>query len=235
VVVEALRAGRVRRVLLAEGIHDAHFESDLRALATAAGVTVETADRSHFRRIAGEEKSQGVAAELYPFSHADLDMLLDHTAAAGRQVLLLALDQIQDPRNLGSLIRSADAAGADGLVMTERRTAPLSGVVSKASSGAMFHIPIARAGSMAAAIARLKRAGVWVVGLDQSAHQSIYRCDLTAPTAIVVGGEGSGLRRLTAERTDLLASIPMRGHVESLNVGVAGAIALFEAVRQRGG
>jgi 23S rRNA (guanosine2251-2'-O)-methyltransferase len=143
------------------------------------------------------------------------------------------LDQIEDPHNVGAILRTVDAAGADGLVRQSRHAARLDGAAAKASAGAVSHVKIAEVVNVARALEILKAAGVWIVGLAGDAPQTYDAIDLTMPTAIVVGAEGTGLRRLVRERCDWLASIPMHGHVQSLNVSVATGIALFEALRQR--
>jgi 23S rRNA (guanosine2251-2'-O)-methyltransferase len=147
--------------------------------------------------------------------------------------LIVVLDGIEDPHNLGAIIRTADAAGASGIVRQSRHAAPLGGVAAKASAGAVAHVRIAEVVNIARALEELKKAGVWTVGLAGDADRRYDAVDLTLPTALVVGAEGSGLRRLVRERCDWVVSIPLHGHVESLNVSVAAGIALFEAVRQR--
>jgi 23S rRNA (guanosine2251-2'-O)-methyltransferase len=147
--------------------------------------------------------------------------------------LIVVLDQIEDPHNVGAILRTVDAAGADGVVRQSRHAAPLDGAASKVSAGAVAHVRIAEVVNIARAIEDLKQAGVWSVGLAADAPKRYDEVDLTQPTAIVVGAEGTGLRRLVRERCDWVASIPMQGHVQSLNVSVAAGIALFEALRQR--
>jgi 23S rRNA (guanosine2251-2'-O)-methyltransferase len=147
--------------------------------------------------------------------------------------LLVVLDGIEDPHNLGAILRTADAAGAHGVVLQKRRSAALDGAAAKASAGAVAHVRIAEVVNIARAIGELKEAGVWTIGLAAQATTHYDGIDFTLPTAIVVGAEGEGLRRLVRERCDRLASIPMAGHVGSLNVSVAAGVALFEAVRQR--
>ena len=148
--------------------------------------------------------------------------------------LLIVLDGIEDPHNFGAIVRSVDAAGAHGLVRQTRHSAPLSGATSKASAGALSHVKIADVVNIARAIDELKDAGIWTVGLAADAPQTYDKIDFTVPSAIVLGAEGTGLRRLVRERCDMLAAIPMKGHVDSLNVSVAAGVVLFEAVRQRG-
>jgi 23S rRNA (guanosine2251-2'-O)-methyltransferase len=176
---------------------------------------------------------QGIIGEALPAPISSLSEMLSRARSSGEPALLLVVDQIQDPMNLGSLIRSAEVAGAHGVVITERRTAPLSGAVSKASAGAVHHLPVGQVANLSAVFAELGRAQVWTLGLVAGARGSIYDCDLTIPLAIVVGSEGRGLRPLTEKRVDMVASIPTHGHVASLNASVAGAITLFETQRQR--
>ena len=145
----------------------------------------------------------------------------------------MVLDGIEDPQNVGAILRTVDAAGATGVVRQTRRAAPLDGAAAKASAGAVHHVPVADVVNIARAIEELKEAGVWTVGLDAEAKTPYYELDLTVPTALVVGAEGHGLRRLVRERCDFVAAIPMAGHVSSLNVSAAAAIVLFDAVRQR--
>jgi 23S rRNA (guanosine2251-2'-O)-methyltransferase len=147
--------------------------------------------------------------------------------------LIVVLDSIEDPHNVGAILRSLDAAGGDGLVRQSRRAARLDGAAAKASAGAVAHVKIAEVVNIARAVEVLKNAGVWTVGLAGDAPKRYDEVDLTLPTALIVGAEGTGLRRLVRERCDWLVSIPMAGHVQSLNVSVAAGIALFEAVRQR--
>jgi 23S rRNA (guanosine2251-2'-O)-methyltransferase len=148
---------------------------------------------------------------------------------------MVVLDGIEDPHNLGAILRTADDAGVDGVVIQSRRSAARDGVAAKASAGAVAHVKIAEVVNIARAVEELKEAGVWTVGFAGEATESYAAIDYTLPTAVILGAEGTGLRRLVRERCDRLASIPMRGHISSLNVSVAAGIVLFEAVRQRGG
>jgi 23S rRNA (guanosine2251-2'-O)-methyltransferase len=170
-------------------------------------------------------------AEVTPRPPATLEELA--TARNGQPPLLVVLDGVEDPQNVGAIIRTVDAAGGHGVVRQTRRAAPLTGAAAKASAGAVHHIPVADVVNIARALEELKTLGVWTVGLDADAETTYYDLDLTVPLALVVGAEGHGLRRLVRERCDLVASIPMGGRVSSLNVSAATAIVLFEAVRQR--
>jgi 23S rRNA (guanosine2251-2'-O)-methyltransferase len=228
-VREALRAGRVGdlRVVDREGARLAALMAEARA----AGVAVTHIDAVTASRLTGGGRHQGVVARVASIPRADLGSLVG--AASGEAPLLVVLDGVEDPHNVGAIIRSIHAAGATGLVRQTRHAAPLGGATAKASAGAVEHVPVADVVNIARALDELKEAGVWTVGLDADAEVRYDALDLTLPTAIVVGAEGSGLRRLVRERCDTLASIPMRGRVGSLNVSVAAAVVLFEAVRQR--
>ncbi len=227
-VIEALRTGRASEVM-AVAPHGDRLRELLQE-ARALGVAVRVVDQDTARRLSHGGVHQGVVARTQAAPEATLEQL-----AAGRDgpPLIVILDGVEDPNNVGAILRSINAAGATGLVRQTRRAAPLDGGAAKASAGAVHHVPVADVVNVARAIEGLKELGVWTVGLDAEAEVHYDDLDLTLPTALVVGAEGSGLRRLVRERCDRLASIPMRGHVGSLNVSVAAAVLLFEAVRQR--
>lgn len=179
-------------------------------------------------RICGSPDHQGVVAEVDPYPYVGAGELLRKESA-----LLIALDQVQDPRNLGAVARSAEAAGAAGLVIPERRSAEVTAVTCKASAGAVEHLPIARVRNLADWLAEAKQAGFWLWGADASADQAPWDVDLTGPTVLVLGGEGKGIRPRVTSACDGLVAFPQRGKVESLNVSAAAAALLFEALRQR--
>lgn len=229
-VLEALRAGRVVSVLAADRGNPR--VDQIARLAEQKGAPVRWVERGVLDHVAHGGTHQGVAAEVVaPLDYSVADLVRQ---AAG-PALILVLDGIEDPHNVGAILRTADAAGVDGVVKQIRRSAPLTGTVAKTSAGAVAHVKIAPVVNIARALEELKEAGVWTVGLAGDVPKSYHEIDLTLPTAFVLGAEGTGLRRLVRERCDWLVSIPMRGHVESLNVSVAAGIALFEAVRQRRG
>jgi 23S rRNA (guanosine2251-2'-O)-methyltransferase len=228
-VIEALRTGRVRRVRVAAR-GDKRAE-EIFALARQHGVRVERVDAAALDRDARGGVHQGVVAELEPPRDYSIEELVD--GAAPDAPLLVVLDGVEDPHNIGAVLRSVDAAGAHGVVRQARHAAPLDGVAMKASAGAAATVRIATVVSIARAVEELKAAGVWTVGLAGDAEDRYDTVDLTLPTAIVLGAEGSGLRRLVRERCDRLVSIPMGGTVSSLNVSVAAGVVLFEATRQR--
>ncbi len=227
-VLEALRAERVRTVRLAAV---SRKTAEIRRFAQESGIPVIRVSAAALDRMAGGAAHQGVAADVAPPEAVSLDALLE---GVREPALLLVLDGIEDPGNLGAIIRSAEAAGVDGVIRQTRRAAPL-GPVEKASAGAASHVRIVSVVNIARAVAALRAAGVWAVGLEADGDDLYRDIDLTLPTAFVVGSEGRGLRRLVRERCDRVASIPMLGRVNSLNVSVAAGIALFEAVRQRRG
>ena len=228
-VMEALRAGRVRRLRVSPR-GDGRMEA-LLALAAQQGVSVERAERAALDRAAAGGLHQGVVAELAPLPEYAVGDLV--RGAAPEAPLLVVLDGVEDPHNLGAVLRTADAAGCHGLVRQARHAAALDGAAMKASSGAAAHVRIATVVNIARALEALSDAGVWTIGLAGDAAGRYHEADLTLPTALVFGAEGYGLRRLVRERCERLVSIPMHGSVSSLNVSVAAGITLFEAVRQR--
>ena len=228
-VLEALRAGRVTAVRMGE--RGGERMRELLTLANERGVKLQRVAPDVLDRQARGGVHQGVVADVEERStDYSVDELVGGAAAAP---LIVVLDGIEDPHNLGAILRTADAAGVDGVVIQSRRSAALGGAAAKASAGAVAHVKIAEVVNIARAIDELKTAGVWTMGLAGEAATSYDAIDFTLPSAIVLGAEGSGLRRLVRERCDYLTAIPMRGHVGSLNVSVAAGITLFEAVRQR--
>jgi len=229
-VTEALRAGRV--VSLRAGRRKDQRLQQLLALAEHSSVPVRRVSDEELDRESGGSSHQGVVADVSDRTIYELDDLI-RDAAAAPPALLVVLDGVEDPHNFGAVLRSVDAAGAHGVIRQTRHSAPLSGAASKASAGALAHVRIADVVNVARAIEELKEAGIWTVALASDASETYDKMDFTLPTAIVLGGEGSGVRRLVRERCDIVAAIPMKGHVDSLNVSVAAGVVLFEAVRQR--
>lgn len=227
-VTEALRAKRVTALRVSPRADD-RLTVILRA-AEQQGIPVRRADSHELDRFANGGVHQGVVADVQDARSYSVEDLV--SGAAGVP-LIVVLDQIEDPHNVGAILRTIDAAGGDGVVRQSRHAARLDGAAAKASAGAVSHVKVAEVVNIARAVDELKAVGVWAVGLAGDAPQPYDAVDLTVPTAIVVGAEGTGLRRLVRERCDWLVSIPMHGHVQSLNVSVATGIALFEALRQR--
>jgi 23S rRNA (guanosine2251-2'-O)-methyltransferase len=228
-VLEALRTGRVRRVRVGPR-GDRRVEEAL-ALARAKGIGVERVDAAAIEQAARGGVHQGIVAEVEAPRDYSLQELVDGAAPAAP--LLVVLDGIEDPHNVGAILRTADAAGAHGVVRQARHAAPLDGIAAKASAGAVAHVRVATEVNVARALEQLKALNVWIVGLAGDAPEPYDAVDLTLPTALVLGAEGTGLRRLIRERCDRLAGIPLYGAVESLNVSVAAGVVLFEAARQR--
>jgi 23S rRNA (guanosine2251-2'-O)-methyltransferase len=228
-VLEALRAGRVRR--LSVGTRADKRTDEAVALAKAAGVAVERVDAQVLERMTRGGVHQGIVADLAPIRDYTVEELVE--AAAPAAPLLVVLDGVEDPHNVGAIARTVDAAGAHGIIRQARHAAALDGAAMKASSGAIAVVRFATVVNIARALAELKDAGVWTIGFGGDATESYDSVDYTLPSAIVVGSEGEGLRRLTRDRCDRLVRIPMSGSVESLNVSVAAGVALFEAARQR--
>ena len=228
-VLEALRAGRATAVRV--GHRGGGRVQEILALASARGVKVQRVDGQQLDRLARGGVHQGVVADV---DDAPVDYsVAELVRSASGPALIVVLDGVEDPHNLGAILRTADAAGVHGVVVQTRRSASLGGAAAKASAGAVAHVKIAQVVNIARALDELKEIGVWTVGLADDADTDYDAIDFTVPSAVVVGAEGSGLRRLVREKCDFTARIPMQGHVSSLNVSVATGVVLFEAVRQR--
>ena len=227
-VLEALRAGNVQSIRVSHRV-DARLSAVVDA-ARAAGVAVKRVAPGELDRASKGGVHQGVVAFVPDQESLSAEDLV--TSAAG-EPLIVVLDGIEDPHNVGAILRTVDAAGASGVVRQQRHAAPLGGATAKASAGAVSHVKVADVVNIARTLEMLKDAGVWTVGLAGDAQKRYDQVDYTLPTALVVGAEGAGLRRLVRERCDWLVSIPMQGHVQSLNVSVATGVVLFEAIRQR--
>ncbi len=189
--------------------------------------------KQSFDRPAKTSKHQGIIAELKRFRYAEIDDIIDRWKASGKKALILVLDSIQDPHNLGAIIRTASCAGVNGVIIQKDRAVAITPAVVKASAGAVESVPIVMATNLRQAVERLKKEGVWVAGMDSEADKSIYETDLNMDIALVIGSEGKGIRPLLMKNCDFLVSIPLSGRVTSLNASVAGGVALFEIVRQR--
>jgi len=230
-VCEALRAGRpINKIYLARNLKPA-TAAELLTLARENRVPVQQAEKQLLDRMAAGALHQGIIASVAPYAYADLDDLL--ARITGQEPLLVLLDGINDPHNLGAIIRSADAAGAHGVVIPRRRAVAVTATVARASAGAVEHVPVARVTNMAATIEMLQERGIWVAGADPAATRVIWDVPLDGPLAVVVGGEDKGISRLVREKCDMLVRLPMAGRVASLNASVAAALVLFEVLRQR--
>jgi 23S rRNA (guanosine2251-2'-O)-methyltransferase len=231
-VEEALAAGRaLDRIVIARGRHGERVEAVVQ-LARSKSVPVRFEERSQIDRLAGTREHQGIAALAAAKPALELEDLL---AAKTPQGLLVLLDGIEDPHNLGAIVRTALAAGAHGVVIPERRAVGLTDTVERASAGALAHLPVARVKNLVRAMEEMKEAGYWLIGLDERAEKKYTEADFSGQVGIVLGSEGEGLHELTRKRCDFLVSIPTSGPVRALNVSVAAGVVLFEVVRQRSG
>ena len=232
-VIEALRAGgAIDKIYLAKGDTDKTL-GHIASTARAAGVVVVEADRRKLDAMSRTHAHQGVIALAAVREYATVESILQSAADRGEPPLLVVCDEISDPHNLGAIIRTAECAGAHGVIIPKRRSAGLTAVVGKTSAGAVAYLPVARVPNIAALLKDLKKQGVWVFGTAAEGTTSLYQADLKGPAAIVIGSEGDGMTRLVRENCDFLVSIPMKGRISSLNASAAAAILLYEAVRQR--
>jgi 23S rRNA (guanosine2251-2'-O)-methyltransferase len=236
-LLEALRAGdrTPTEILIAEGTRDERLR-ELIELARTRNVLVKRAPRAALDRAVGSTNHQGVMARIPAARYADADDLLQSIASrVGGEIepLAVLLDGIEDPQNLGAMLRTSECAGVDAVFLPERRAAGLSETVAKASAGAIEHLPVARVANLSLLIRQLKERNVWVIGTAADAPLDYTEWDWTRASALVLGGEGAGLHRLVRENCDVLVRIPVQGRIESLNVSVAAGIILFEALRQR--
>ena len=232
-VIEALRAGTaIDKIYLQKGETDKTL-GHIASKARSAGAVVVEADRRKLDAMSRTHAHQGVIALSAVREYATVEDILQTAEDRGEAPLLVVCDELSDPHNLGAVIRTAECAGAHGVVIPKRRSAGLTAVVAKTSAGAVAHVPVARVANIPTLLQDLKKEGVWVFGTAADGATSLYDADLKGPAAIVIGSEGSGMGRLVAERCDFLVSIPMRGKLNSLNASAAAAILLYEAVRQR--
>jgi len=234
VVLEALRAGRrsIRRVWVARAERGGISEV-IQGLARERGVPVEVRPRADLDRQVKGPPHQGVLAEVGPFPYVGAEDLVSMALRARAAAFLVVLDGIQDPQNLGAILRTAEAAGAHGLILPRDRATGVTPAAVRASAGATEHLPVARVTNLAAFLDQVKGQGVWVVGTDPAAGSLLYTADLKEPLALVIGGEGRGLRPLVRSRCDIQVRIPLSGRVASLNASCAAAVSIFEVIRQR--
>ena len=231
-VLEALRAGarKVEKIFLAEGAHEKRL-AEIVELARQKGIVVNRVTRHKLNEMAGPDANhQGVVAVTASASYADADEII---VSVGDDALMLILDGVEDPRNFGAILRTAECAGVDGVLIPERRSVGLTETVAKSSAGATEYVKVAKVANLNRTIEELKEKNIWVVGTSADAELDHTQWDWTRPTALVLGGEGKGLHRLVAENCDVLVKIPMYGKIQSLNVSVAAGVVLFEARRQR--
>ncbi|WP_281883984.1 23S rRNA (guanosine(2251)-2'-O)-methyltransferase RlmB [Paenibacillus sp. YYML68] len=232
-VLEALRSGRtIHKIWIAEQAQK-QLTQPIIAEAKQHGVIVQVADKRKLDQLAAGVQHQGVVAQVAAYAYAEVDDLLERAAARNAQPFLLILDEIEDPHNLGSILRTADCTGVHGVIIPKRRAVGLTATVSKTSAGALEYVPVARVTNLAQTIEQLKERGVWIAGADVGAKAPIYKTNLNLPIAIVIGNEGKGIGRLIRERCDFLLQLPMFGQINSLNASVAASVFMYEVVRQR--
>lgn len=232
-VLEALRAGRtIDKIYLSSGDSD-HGLVRIAALAKQAGIVVTRVDRRKLDQMSVTHAHQGVIATAAAHSYCSVEDILRFAEEKGEPPLIVICDEVSDPHNLGAIIRTAECVGAHGLIIPKRRSAGLSAVVSKASAGAVEYLPIAKVSNLVQTIEQLKKEGVWIYGTAASGSSSLYETDFSGPAALIIGSEGDGMSRLVSEQCDFRVSIPMKGHIDSLNASAAAAVLLYEVLRQR--
>ena len=232
-VIEALRAGEnIDKIFILKGETDKTL-GHIASKARAAGIVVVDADRRKLDNMSRTHAHQGVIALAAVREYVSVESILQAAEAKGEKPLLVICDEISDHHNLGAIIRTAECAGAHGVVIPKRRSAGLTAVVAKTSAGAVAHVPVARVPNIAALLKDLKKQGVWVFGTAAGGNTTLYDADLKGPAAIVIGSEGDGMTRLARENCDFLCSIPMKGNINSLNASAAASILMYEVVRQR--
>ncbi|MDL2280248.1 23S rRNA (guanosine(2251)-2'-O)-methyltransferase RlmB [Selenomonadales bacterium OttesenSCG-928-I06] len=232
-VLEALRAGRsINKILISESVQKNTIKEILNT-AKESGVIVQWVDSRKLDKIAVDTKHQGIIGQCAPIQYFEIEEIVEQSKNSSQIPFLVLLDELNDPHNVGAILRTAEAAGVHGVLIPKRRSCPINYTVAKASAGASEYIPIARIGNVASCIKYLKEEGFWVVGADMAGNINYYEADFKMPLVLVIGSEGKGLSRLTKESCDFLVKIPMLGKISSLNASVAGSLLLYEALRQR--
>lgn len=232
-VIEALRSGRtINKIWIAEGANK-NLMGPIYALAKEQGVVVTTANRKKLDTLSSTENHQGVIASVAAYDYVEVEDILRRAEEKNELPFLLLLDELEDPHNLGSILRTADAVGVHGVIIPKRRSVSLTATVAKASAGAVNYVPVARVTNLVRTMEELKERGIWIAGTDASAKQDFREGDFSMPLAVVIGSEGKGISRLVRENCDFLYRLPMVGHVTSLNASVAAALLMYEVYRHR--
>lgn len=229
---EALKAHRLIEKIYIQNPLNSHRIKEIISLARNAKILIENVPKIRLDRMSETDNHQGLIAVLPAVAYKDFDTVIDEVFNKTKTPLIVMIDEVQDPHNLGAIIRSAECAGADAVFITARRSASLNAVCAKASAGAVEHIPIAKVNNLVNAIKQLQKMGIWVIGSDEKGT-TCYDADLTGAVALIIGSEGTGIRRLVKETCDNIVSIPMLGKISSLNASVAAGVLLFEVLRQR--
>ena len=231
-VMEALKGSRsVNKLMIANGSTEGSIK-EIIAVAKEKGVNIQYWDRSKLDSIARGIRHQGVLAQVAPVQYAELEDILQVAKDRNEPPFIVLLDELEDPHNLGAILRTADAAGVHGVLIPKHRSCPLSATVAKTSAGAVEHVPVARVGNLVQTIKKLKQEGLWVAAADMDG-KDYYDTDLTGPLLLIIGSEGQGVGRLVKEQCDFVVRIPMVGKINSLNASVAGSILMYEAMKQR--
>lgn len=234
-VLEAIKSGTsIEKIFLLYGVQGNAIDR-IRQLAKQHGILVSEMDKQRFQELVGDATAQGVAAIAATQQYIEIEDIVKAAQSKNEPPFILVLDEIEDPHNLGALIRTAECAGVHGVIVPKHHTATVNQTVAKSSAGASLHLPIAKVTNIAQALDDLKNQGLWIVGTDMSGDKMYYEANLEGPLAIVIGNEGKGIRRLVREKCDFLVTIPLYGKIESLNASVAGGLVLFEAARARHG
>ncbi len=232
-VLEALRSEReIDKILIAKGAEQGSIQKII-GIAKEKGIPIQYVERQKIEQLSETHAHQGVLAYVAAYEYADIEDMLKKAEDKGESPFLIILDEITDPHNLGSVIRTANAAGAHGIIIPKRRSVGLTAVVAKTSAGALEYVPVAKVSNIAQTIEGLKAKGIWVIGADMEGEQTYYKADLMGNIALVIGSEGKGIGRLIKEKCDYLVNIPMKGEVGSLNASVAASIIIYEVMRQR--
>ncbi|MGD6960246.1 23S rRNA (guanosine(2251)-2'-O)-methyltransferase RlmB [Rossellomorea aquimaris] len=231
-VIEALKSGRdINKIWIAEGSQKGSIQQIV-GLAKESNVMVQYVPKKKIEQMVSENH-QGVVASVAAYQYAEIDDLFHRAEQKGEDPFILILDELEDPHNLGSIMRTADAAGAHGIIIPKRRAVGLTSTVAKASTGAIEHIPVARVTNLSRAVDELKERGVWVAGTDAQGKQDFRQLDGTLPIGLIIGSEGKGMSRILRDKCDFLVQLPMIGHVTSLNASVAASILMYEVYRKR--
>lgn len=232
-VMEALKSGReIDKILIAKGTEGGSLIKII-GKAKDKGIPIQYVERQKLNELSEDNVHQGIIATVAAYEYRDFEDIIEEAKKKNKDPFILVLDEIEDPHNLGSIMRTADAVGVDGIIIPKRRSVGLTATVAKSSAGAIEYVPVAKVSNIAQTIDRIKEMGIWVAGADMSGNEEHYNTDLKGPLALVIGSEGRGISRLIKEKCDYLVKLPMVGQVSSLNASVAAAVLMYEVYRQR--
>lgn len=232
-ILEALKSGRtIEKMYIAKGVREGSLIQII-SMAKDKGIVIHEVDREKLDAMSETRSHQGVIAIVSPYKYVEVDEILDDARRKGEPPFIILLDEIYDPNNLGSILRTANACGAHGVIISKRRAVGLTPAVAKSSAGAIEYVKVSKVTNIVNTIKYLKEQGVWIAGADMDGRKMYFEADLTGPIALVIGSEGQGIGKLVKENCDFIIRLPMMGEISSLNAGVAGAVAMYEIVRQR--